>query len=144
MSVFERLLKSDNTELPDCRCGRQMEIDRIELVPDSEARLRIYQCQYCGSELRLTESATTDAGMATSQDNSTNRNEDRRAWVENHRRELAEDRKIGRIILGSLAALALLCGLIVIFSGGTSNVADRSKPMTTGSTGTAPSNPLTK
>ena len=31
-----------------------MAIDQIELVPDSEAHVRIYQCQHCGSELRLT------------------------------------------------------------------------------------------
>ena len=54
MSVFERLLKPDSAELPDCRCGKEMAIDRIELIPDSDARIRIYQCQYCHSELRLT------------------------------------------------------------------------------------------
>ena len=54
MSSIERLLEPGSTELPDCRCDREMAIDQIELVPDSEARVRIYQCQYCGSELRLT------------------------------------------------------------------------------------------
>ena len=54
MSVFERLLEPDSTELPDCRCGREMAIDRIELIPDSEAQIRIYQCQYCHHEMRLT------------------------------------------------------------------------------------------
>ena len=82
--------------------------------------------------------------MTNNHDSSTNRNEDRRAWAENQRRERAEDRKIGQIIMGSLAALALLCGLIVVFSARTSNVADRSDPMTTGSTGTAPTSTPTK
>jgi hypothetical protein len=54
MSVLERLLKPDSTELPDCRCGKKMAIDRIELIPDSDARVRFYQCLYCGSEMRLT------------------------------------------------------------------------------------------
>jgi len=54
MSSIERLLKPGSTELPDCRCGREMAIDQIELVPESEARVRIYKCQHCGSELRLT------------------------------------------------------------------------------------------
>ena len=66
MSVFERLLKPDSIELPACRCGRELEIDRIELVPDSDERVRIYQCQSCGTELRLPESATTDTGNQTS------------------------------------------------------------------------------
>ena len=62
----------------------------------------------------------------------------RRTWGENNRREVAEDRKIGRIILTSLAALVLLCGLFVVSSGKVRklNIADRSEPMTAGSTGT--------
>ena len=40
MSSIERLLEPGNTELPDCRCGREMAIDQIELVPDSEAHVR--------------------------------------------------------------------------------------------------------
>ena len=138
MSVFERLLKSESTELPACQCGGKMEIERIELILNSDARVRIYQCQYCGSELRLPESAMTDVEMTRNHDSSSSRNEDRRIWAEYHRREVAEDRKIGRIILGSLAVLALVFGLIVMLSGNTSNVADRSEPVTMGSTGTAP------
>ena len=144
MSVFERLLKSESTELPACQCGGKMEIERIELIPDSAARVRIYQCQYCHSELRLPESATTGAEITRDHHTSSSRNEDRRAWAEFNRREMAEDRKIGQIILGSLAALALVFGLIVMFSGNTSNVADRSEPLTTGSTGTAPANTPTR
>ena len=54
MSVFERLLEPDSTELPDWRCGKEMASDRIELIPDSDARIRIYQCRcsgfkYCGA-----------------------------------------------------------------------------------------------
>ena len=137
MSVFERLLKFESIELPACRCGRELDIDRIELVPGSDGRVRIYQCQSCGTELRLPEAATTDEGKSNI-NTSTIRNDDRRAWAEVQRREMAEDRKIGQIILGSLAALALLCGLIIAFSGKVSNIADRGEPMNTGSTGTAP------
>ena len=54
MSVFERLLEPDSTELPDCRCGKEMAIDQIEIIPDSDARIRIYRCEYCHGELRLT------------------------------------------------------------------------------------------
>jgi hypothetical protein len=54
MSVFERLLEPESTELPLCRCGKEMAIDRIELTPDPDTRIRIYQCQHCRSELRLT------------------------------------------------------------------------------------------
>ena len=50
---------------------------------------------------------------------------------ENNHREKAEDRKIGQIIMGSLAALALIFGLIVIFNGRAFNVAD---PRYTGTT----------
>lgn len=114
MSVFERLLKPDSIELPACRCGRELEIDRIELVPDSDERVRIYQCQSCGTELRLPESATTNTGNINT---NTIRNDDRRAWAEVQRREMAEDRRIGQIVLGSLAALALLLGLVIVFSG---------------------------
>ena len=78
--------------------------------------------------------------MTSNHDDGSNRNDDRGNWSESNRREVAEDRKIGQIILGSLAALALVFGLIVMFSGNTSNVADRSESLTTGSTGTAPAN----
>ena len=54
MSVIERLLEPGSIELPDCRCGKEMAIDRIDLVPNSDTRIRVYQCQYCRSELRLT------------------------------------------------------------------------------------------
>ena len=143
MSVFERLLKSESTE-PACQCGGKMAIERIELIPDTDARVSVYQCQYCLSELRLPDSATTDVGITRNHDTGPSRNEDRRVWAEYHRREVAEDRKFGQIILGSLAALALICGLIVMFSGNTSNVANHSEPVATGSTGTAPANTPTR
>ena len=41
-----------------------------------------------------------------------------------NQRGKAEDRKIGQIIKASLAALALIFGLIVIFNSKASNVAD--------------------
>ena len=55
MSVVERLLKSKSIEFPACQCGGKMAIERIELIPDSDARFHIYQCPYCRRELRLPE-----------------------------------------------------------------------------------------
>ena len=72
--------------------------------------------------------------MTSNRDNGTNRNDDRRTRSEYDRRERAEDRKIGQVILGSLAVLVLGFVLIVMFSGRIFNVADRSEPLATGST----------
>ena len=82
--------------------------------------------------------------MTSNYDNGSDRNDDRAMWSESDRREVAEDRKIGRIILGSLSLLALVFGLIVIFSGYTSNVADRNAPVATGSTGSTATTPSNK
>jgi len=79
MSVVQRLLKSKSIEFPACQCGGKMAIERIELIPDSDARFHIYQCPYCRRELRLPGSATTDV------DTSTSRNDDRRAWAGHNR-----------------------------------------------------------
>jgi hypothetical protein len=55
MSVYERLLSPGSTELPACRCGEEMKLDRIEhLLPETDARIRIYVCPMCGHEVRLT------------------------------------------------------------------------------------------
>ena len=59
MSVIERLLSPDSTELPDCRCGTEM-----ALMPSEASRvavdvqIRVYKCPACGHELRLTVWAT--------------------------------------------------------------------------------------
>ena len=62
MSGFERLLEPGCTERPDCRCGREMEVARIELLPQgSDADVRVYQCSACLHEMRLTVWATPAA-----------------------------------------------------------------------------------
>jgi len=53
MSFFERLLEPGCTELPACRCGKEMTVARIE-AKSSNAHIRIYECQACDHELRLT------------------------------------------------------------------------------------------
>jgi hypothetical protein len=55
MSMFERLLEPGCTELPACRCGADMEIASIELLPEGrDADVRVYRCGACGHEMRLT------------------------------------------------------------------------------------------
>ena len=76
--------------------------------------------------------------MTNNQENSTSGNDDRRAWAEHNRRERAEDRKIGQIILGSLAVLVFVFGFLMLtFVDWNSAVATRSEPTTSG-TGTTP------
>jgi hypothetical protein len=55
MSSFERLLAPDSTEGPECRCGEEMQVERIDAVPDrTDAQIRIYKCSTCQHEMRLT------------------------------------------------------------------------------------------
>jgi len=55
MSDLERLLGPGCTELPDCRCGKEMRFARANSLPDKvETHVRIYECAECGHELRLT------------------------------------------------------------------------------------------
>lgn len=55
MSGFGRLLEPGCTERAACRCGKEMEIARIERLPDgSDADVRIYRCAACQHEMRLT------------------------------------------------------------------------------------------
>ncbi len=55
MSVFERLLVSGTDELPDCRCGEQMQFADARAVPDRcDAHIRVFTCPSCDHELRLT------------------------------------------------------------------------------------------
>lgn len=58
MSKFERLLVPGSTELPECRCGSEMEVVKsVAIGPDGE--LRTYRCHQCEHELRLTTWAST-------------------------------------------------------------------------------------
>jgi hypothetical protein len=55
MSLYERLLVPGSTELPECRCGEMMKIERDEQLPDqADAQIRIYKCAVCQHEMRLT------------------------------------------------------------------------------------------
>jgi hypothetical protein len=55
MSAFERLLVPGCTELPDCRCGKEMHIASTERLPErSDAHIRVYACPACQHEMRLT------------------------------------------------------------------------------------------
>ena len=53
MSKFERLLQADSTELPDCRCGAEMNLVDIP-VSDGDTEIRTFRCPSCSHELRLT------------------------------------------------------------------------------------------
>jgi hypothetical protein len=55
MSIFERLLVPGCTELPECRCGKEMHITSIDTLPKtSDAHIRVYGCPACHHEMRLT------------------------------------------------------------------------------------------
>jgi hypothetical protein len=52
---LERLLAPGRTELPACRCGKQMHIARTySLAEGNETHVRVYDCPACHHELRLT------------------------------------------------------------------------------------------
>jgi len=52
---FERLLVPGCTELPACRCGKEMRVSRIYSSPErTETHIRVYDCPACDHELRLT------------------------------------------------------------------------------------------
>ena len=53
--MFERLLEPGCTESPACQCGGEMHITTIEILPEgSDAAVRVYQCDECQREMRLT------------------------------------------------------------------------------------------
>lgn len=52
MSKFERLLVLGSTELPECRCGSEMQIMKSDAI-GSEGEVRTYRCPQCEHELRL-------------------------------------------------------------------------------------------
>ncbi len=55
MSLFERLSVPGCTELPECRCGKQMRVASIDSLPQTrDAHIRVYGCPACQHEMRLT------------------------------------------------------------------------------------------
>jgi hypothetical protein len=50
MSAFE----PGSPDLPECRCGHEMQIARDELTDRTDAEIRIYKCSICQHEMRLT------------------------------------------------------------------------------------------
>jgi hypothetical protein len=59
MSAFERLLVPGCTELPVCRCGKEMQIASFDQIPArSDVHIRVYNCRACHHEMRLTVWAT--------------------------------------------------------------------------------------
>ena len=55
MSSIERLLALDCTDGLECRCGEEMQIARVEILPTrTDAKIRVYNCPICHHELRLT------------------------------------------------------------------------------------------
>jgi hypothetical protein len=62
MSAIERLLVPGSNELPECRCGKEMQIASVDPLPNgSDAHIRIYRCASCDHEMRLTVWATDPA-----------------------------------------------------------------------------------
>jgi hypothetical protein len=54
-SSYERLLAPGSTELPECRCRKEMQLTRIEELPEgTDAQIRIYNCPACHHGMRLT------------------------------------------------------------------------------------------
>jgi len=55
MSAFERLLVPGFTELPVCRCGKDMHTASINPFPErTDTHIRVYHCSACHHEMRLT------------------------------------------------------------------------------------------
>ena len=53
MSDLERLLVPGCTELPACRCGKEMHLDHTLPLP-TDTHIRVYRCLTCHCEMRLT------------------------------------------------------------------------------------------
>lgn len=53
MSLIERLLVPGSTELRECRCGKEMQLARVEELSD-RTQIRFYNCTACRHEMRLT------------------------------------------------------------------------------------------
>jgi len=55
MPSLERLLIPGSSELPECRCGKEMQVAGVdELSNRIDAQIRIYKCPTCQHEMRLT------------------------------------------------------------------------------------------
>jgi len=55
MVNLEGLLVSGCTEMPACRCGHEMVIQRTCSVPQrADTHIRVYTCPACEHEMRLT------------------------------------------------------------------------------------------
>ena len=54
MSYFERALEADRIEMPECRCGKEMQLQRIEPAPDRRKAWALCCCLACQHEIRLT------------------------------------------------------------------------------------------
>jgi hypothetical protein len=49
------LLEPGCTESPACQCGGEMNVAASEMLPEgSDAAVRVYQCDECQREMRLT------------------------------------------------------------------------------------------
>ena len=58
MNSLENLLAPGSTELPDCRCGKEMRIFKVE--PRGETEVRIFRCDACHHEFHLMVWATPE------------------------------------------------------------------------------------
>jgi hypothetical protein len=55
MFAFDRLVVPGFTELPVCRCGKDMHIASINRLPErTDTHIRVYDCPACHHEVRLT------------------------------------------------------------------------------------------
>jgi len=51
MQALEQLLVPGSTELPDCRCGAEMQLLRVKPCGDTD--IRIFKCESCDHEFQL-------------------------------------------------------------------------------------------
>ncbi|HEY2827622.1 MAG TPA: hypothetical protein VGJ04_08490 [Pirellulales bacterium] len=51
MRTFENLLVPGSTELPECMCGTEMQLDKTK--PRGDAEVRIFRCASCRHEFQL-------------------------------------------------------------------------------------------
>ena len=50
--MYERLLEPESTDVPTCRCRKDMRYDNLE-SRSADALVKIFRCDDCGHELRL-------------------------------------------------------------------------------------------
>jgi hypothetical protein len=52
---FERLLEPGCTDLPECRCGKEMHFASVVFLPnETTTHVRVYACDTCEHQMRLT------------------------------------------------------------------------------------------